>query len=308
MQYVYMLRTRECIRLNETTYKIGKTTRHPDKRMREYPNGSEVIIILRVSDCSIVEGLLKSKFKELYTQERLYGVEYFSGDINNMVETFTSIASQYKHIIPFDEYDYTLPNHIAFLRYPYTIYKKWCVANNETALGQDRFAQATDDILEAVAYTGNLEAVKWLVETNTEQNQYNNAMYAAAYYGHLNIVKYLSTQYDYDQYDYEYALDGAAEYGNLPMIKWLVNKTNEFEFSMEAAVKNKHAAVVRVLAKNIDTCPQYIITAAKNGDIKTLQLLSNTQKDVNQYYMRSIIESAKINNIKIIKYICNNKF
>ncbi len=42
--YVYLIQPREFIRLNEQTYKIGKTTQEINKRMYGYPKSSKVIL------------------------------------------------------------------------------------------------------------------------------------------------------------------------------------------------------------------------------------------------------------------------
>ena len=42
--FVYLAQTREFIRLNEYTYKIGKTEREPHKRLSEYPKGTRTIM------------------------------------------------------------------------------------------------------------------------------------------------------------------------------------------------------------------------------------------------------------------------
>lgn len=92
-EYVYIVRPREFIRLEEETYKIGKTTQSPNSRLAGYPKGSEVLAFVRVNDCSSIETIIKERFIEIFTQRKEYGVEYFTGDIDRMLEAFMNIIS-----------------------------------------------------------------------------------------------------------------------------------------------------------------------------------------------------------------------
>jgi hypothetical protein len=80
---IYLIREREFIRLNEPTYKIGRTshkTKHPN-----YPKGSELIISFEVTNSRIVEKKLIAEFQKKFTQKVDYGDEYFNGNIGEMV-------------------------------------------------------------------------------------------------------------------------------------------------------------------------------------------------------------------------------
>lgn len=86
-----MIRPREMVRLAEPTYKIGKS-KQPEKRLPNYGKGSELIITLAVEDCDKVEQAIKVRFADRFTQERLYGLEYFSGVCKDMVAEFLVVV------------------------------------------------------------------------------------------------------------------------------------------------------------------------------------------------------------------------
>jgi len=84
LQYVYLLREREFIRLGEDTYKIGKTTQLPERRLRGYPKGSEVYLFEETKDCTIAEKLIIGRFNECFKCKTEYGNEYYSGNVELM--------------------------------------------------------------------------------------------------------------------------------------------------------------------------------------------------------------------------------
>ena len=53
--YIYLLREREFIRLNELTYKIGRTQQNPYDRFSSYPKGTEIILYVMVDDSLSLE-------------------------------------------------------------------------------------------------------------------------------------------------------------------------------------------------------------------------------------------------------------
>jgi hypothetical protein len=83
--YIYIIREREFIRLNEPTYKIGRTSQLPDDRFNGYPKQSEIILYTAVEDPQAAERKLMSVFKNKFERKKGYGNEYFNGDINEMI-------------------------------------------------------------------------------------------------------------------------------------------------------------------------------------------------------------------------------
>lgn len=74
---IYLMRTREFIRLNEPTYKIGKTRQKGLKRFSCYPKKSELIGMYKSYNLDDDEKYLIAMFKSHYRQMKIYGREYF---------------------------------------------------------------------------------------------------------------------------------------------------------------------------------------------------------------------------------------
>lgn len=93
MQYVYIIQEREFIRLEEPTFKIGKTAKENSyDRISKYPKGSTLMMLLPVRNCHKTEDEIMNVFCKKYIQKRDYGKEYFEGDIDSMVEDVINIA------------------------------------------------------------------------------------------------------------------------------------------------------------------------------------------------------------------------
>jgi hypothetical protein len=89
--YIYLLREREFIRLNELTYKIGRTQQNPYDRFSSYPKGTEIILYVMVDDSLSLEKQLINTFKKIYDHKKGYGNEYFSGNVSEMIKTIYSV-------------------------------------------------------------------------------------------------------------------------------------------------------------------------------------------------------------------------
>jgi hypothetical protein len=94
--YLYLLKEREHIRCNDTVYKVGFTTDF-GSRMRAYPNGSAVIISLRIQRNAgrQAERLALAAFERCFTHRRDIGAEYFDGDVVDMAAMLISVASRF---------------------------------------------------------------------------------------------------------------------------------------------------------------------------------------------------------------------
>jgi len=92
--FIYLLWPREFVKHNEATYKIGKTTRNPHKRLSEYAKGSELILVVKVDDCHTMEITLIKLFDIRFVKRTEYGNEYYSGDVERMrYEIFMAIIN-----------------------------------------------------------------------------------------------------------------------------------------------------------------------------------------------------------------------
>ena len=93
-EYVYIIHVREQILLNQSIYKIGKTTQSIMKRLSQYPKGSIPYYIAPVTDCTKAENSIKKKFKHLYVQCTDIGTEYFDGDVFQMKSVVEELLSK----------------------------------------------------------------------------------------------------------------------------------------------------------------------------------------------------------------------
>lgn len=88
---VYILKTRESIRMNEDVYKIGRT-KNMKNRLSQYPKGSEFIAIMKVNDQRMCERVLLYAFKDKFKQRQDMGNEYFEGNLDEMKCVLCDIA------------------------------------------------------------------------------------------------------------------------------------------------------------------------------------------------------------------------
>jgi len=88
--YIYCIREREFLRSGDDIFKVGKTTVHPFKRMKQYPNGSSIVLILKVFNCHIAEQeLLKyldKKFETAIVNNQRIGREYYKASEENIIQ------------------------------------------------------------------------------------------------------------------------------------------------------------------------------------------------------------------------------
>tara|TARA_B100001741_G_scaffold303772_1_gene294214 strand:+ start:186 stop:677 length:492 start_codon:yes stop_codon:yes gene_type:complete len=88
---VYLLKTRESIRMNEDIYKIGRT-KNMKNRLSQYPKGSEFITTMKVNDQRMCERVLLYTFKDKFKQREDMGNEYFEGNLDQMKSVLCDIA------------------------------------------------------------------------------------------------------------------------------------------------------------------------------------------------------------------------
>jgi len=71
-EYIYLVQEREFIKTNEHIYKIGKTKQECLKRIKNYPNGTKLIIQIECNDCDKYEKLLITKFKKEFFNKKKF--------------------------------------------------------------------------------------------------------------------------------------------------------------------------------------------------------------------------------------------
>ena len=86
MNYIYLIREREFIRMKENVYKIGRTNQEAKKRISCYPKSSECIIVMKCNNSKKIENIIKKKYRYEFNQRKDIGNEYFEGDVNKMIE------------------------------------------------------------------------------------------------------------------------------------------------------------------------------------------------------------------------------
>ena len=86
----YLLRTREFKNSNENIYKIGRSI-NLNKRIKNYPNNSELILKLNTKNEVEAEKIIITIFKKTFIQRKDIGNEYFEGNIEDIKNKFQNI-------------------------------------------------------------------------------------------------------------------------------------------------------------------------------------------------------------------------
>lgn len=95
MSYIYLILEREFIKTNENIYKIGRSNQNNDKRIKQYPNNSKLILQTICSDCHFSENKIISLFKTKYIHRNDIGHEYFEGDVFEMRKDINKIIDEF---------------------------------------------------------------------------------------------------------------------------------------------------------------------------------------------------------------------
>ncbi len=90
-EYVYLLKDRTAVKSNEEVYKIGKTKQINLNRFKTYPKGINLLLLIKCTDCSIIEKKIMFLFKQKYIHNRDYGNEYFEGNPDEMIADIINI-------------------------------------------------------------------------------------------------------------------------------------------------------------------------------------------------------------------------
>jgi uncharacterized C2H2 Zn-finger protein len=90
-EFIYLLQEREFIKTKEPIYKIGKTKQEKLKRIKSYPNGSELLFYIICNNCDEIEKTIINKFKIHFNHKKEFGNEYFMGNYNLMIDIIYNI-------------------------------------------------------------------------------------------------------------------------------------------------------------------------------------------------------------------------
>lgn len=93
---VYLIHTGEFVGFKMNIYKIGKTC-DLQRRLKEYPFFTETKYTSLVNDHDNMEKILILKFRKHFINRRDYGLEYFQGDINQMINIMKKIIDKVNH-------------------------------------------------------------------------------------------------------------------------------------------------------------------------------------------------------------------
>ncbi|KAF1783525.1 Ankyrin repeat-containing domain [Phytophthora cactorum] len=125
--------------------------------------------------------------------------------------------------------------------------------------------------MDNAAYYGHIEVVKWLHD-NRREGCTVDAMNLAARNGHLDVVKWLHL--NRTEGCTTAAMDCAADRGHLDVVQWLAENRSEgcTTIALDGAVINKHRAVADWLLRNRSEGGTAAIMAAiaARGDIEAV--------------------------------------
>ena len=81
--FIYLIKEKQDIDMNESIFKIGKSTQENTRRVKSYPSGSHLLLQVTCKDCHTMESFLIQEFKKLFILAR--GREYFRGELFKMI-------------------------------------------------------------------------------------------------------------------------------------------------------------------------------------------------------------------------------
>jgi hypothetical protein len=93
-EYVYVIEEREFVKSGEQVYKVGRSA-NILKRMAQYPNGSQVRMVINVNDSVKAEQEILSQLKKYgdITHRKDIGAEYFQGHLCFIINTMSQVAN-----------------------------------------------------------------------------------------------------------------------------------------------------------------------------------------------------------------------
>ncbi len=98
---IYIIREREFMTQDKLVYKLGRSN-NMINRARQYPKGSEIILLLKCANSISVESNLITLFSKGFRQCKEYGTEYFEGNINSMIKLAVNTALSQDSLIDSD--------------------------------------------------------------------------------------------------------------------------------------------------------------------------------------------------------------
>ena len=82
---LYLLHTREFVSTDKPIFKLGRSNQL-DNRVKQYPNGSKIMLMIKCKNSKSCESNLINLFKSKFIQQTYYGTEYFEGNYVDMIK------------------------------------------------------------------------------------------------------------------------------------------------------------------------------------------------------------------------------
>jgi hypothetical protein len=95
--FIYVIKEREFMKTGENVFKIGRTTRSVNRRLREYPKGSKPYYFESVKNSVEIERLIIQRlvlFSDHFTRRIDIGSEYFEGNIQSIISAVKSVTCE----------------------------------------------------------------------------------------------------------------------------------------------------------------------------------------------------------------------
>lgn len=95
--YVYLVREREFVGLNEDTFKAGVMTEtDPTDHFDRYTKGTEIICFMNIKKYNRCMERVQDAFSEHFIRRDDYGEGYFTGDRDKMISVLVDLIKLYK--------------------------------------------------------------------------------------------------------------------------------------------------------------------------------------------------------------------
>ena len=95
---MYLIHTREMVNANKDIYKIGSSI-DLDKKIKQYPNGSNILLLFTCINSKSCEKNLLKLFKERFIQKSYYGTKYFQGNSSLMIREICNYVINQSEVI-----------------------------------------------------------------------------------------------------------------------------------------------------------------------------------------------------------------
>lgn len=166
-----------------------------------------------------------------------------------------------------------------------------------------------DNAMIVAAQKGNLEIVKFLVESGANvKSQDNYAVRLASEFGYLDVVEYLYKSGANVKADGNYAITWACKNGHLPVVEFLTSvgadiKTNQ-NLPIKMAAIGGHLNIIKYLVDrgaNISTDNDYVFNiACRNGHSDLAEYAASLGADIFSDNCYGIDHAIRYNHYKIV--------